>query len=604
MLVFHWEKTMAVLLTCREIAKIHGSRILFEGISLAINDGEVHGLIGPNGAGKSTLMRIMTGLESADAGEVALRKGVRMVYVPQEPAFPAGSTAGGVVEAAAREPAQVPVVLGQTGFTDPAQSVASLSGGWLKRLAIAEALVRQPDLLLLDEPTNHLDLEGIEWLEDLLAAAPFATVVVSHDRYFLENTATHMMELNRQYPGGLLRVAGSYSTFVEKRGEFLQAQAKEREALATLVRREVEWLRRGAKARTRKSKARVGEALRLIGNLTDLDERRSSSTALIEFTSSDRRTKKLVEAEHVSFGYDERLLIRDLGFVLGPGQRLGLAGPNGSGKTTLLKLLKGELAPCSGEIRRAPALKALYFEQARQQIDPGLPLKRALAPEGDSVLYRGRPIHVNGWARRFLFREEQLGQPVGSLSGGERARVHIARLMLQEADLLLLDEPTNDLDIPTLEVLEETLLEFPGALVLVTHDRALMDRVSNAVLGLDGEGGAALYADLAQWEADLDRKRRSAEPARETRPQARNSAPAAVKKKLSYIEQREYDAIEGKIVEADERLAAAERRLQASDVVSDPQKIAEAYAELNAAQHEVDVLYARWLELEAGFQTN
>ena len=377
----------------------------------------------------------------------------------------------------------------------------------------------------------------------------------------------------------MLRVAGNYSTFVEKRGEFLQAQAKEREALATLVRREVDWLRRGAKARTRKSKARVGEALRLIGNLTDLDERRSSSTALIEFTSSDRRTKKLIEAEHVSFGYEERLLIRDLGFVLGPGQRLGLAGPNGSGKTTLLKLLKGELAPRSGEIRRAPALKALYFEQARQQIDPGLPLKRALAPEGDSVLYRGRPIHVNGWARRFLFREEQLGQPVGSLSGGERARVHIARLMLQEADLLLLDEPTNDLDIPTLEVLEETLLEFPGALVLVTHDRALMDRVSNAVLGLDGEGGAALYADLAQWEADLDRKRRSAEPARETRPQARNSAPGAVKKKLSYIEQREYDAIEGKIFEADERLAAAERRLQASDVVSDPQKIAEAYAE-------------------------
>jgi ATP-binding cassette subfamily F protein uup len=577
---------------------------LFEGVAVAINDGEVHGLIGPNGAGKSTLMRIMAGLEAADAGEVALRKGVRMVYVPQEPSFPPGATAGGVVEAAAREPAQAPVALGQAGFTDPARSVASLSGGWLKRLAIAEALVRQPDLLLLDEPTNHLDLEGIEWLEDLLAGAPFASVVVSHDRYFLENTATHMMELNRQYPGGLLRVAGSYSTFVEKRGEFLLAQAKEREALATLVRREVEWLRRGAKARTRKSKARVGEALRLIGNLADLDERRSSSTALIEFTSSQRRTKKLIELERVSFGYDERLLIRDLGFVLGPGQRLGLAGPNGSGKTTLLKLLKGELAPRAGEIRRAPALKALYFEQARQQIDPGLPLKRALAPEGDAVVYRGRPMHVNGWARRFLFREEQLAQPVGSLSGGERARVHIARLMLQKADLLLLDEPTNDLDIPTLEVLEETLLEFPGALVLVTHDRALMDRVSNAVLGLDGGGGAALYADLAQWEADLDRKRRSAEPVRETRAPARNSAAATQKKKLSYIEQREYDAIERKILAADERLAAAQYRLQAPDVVSDPQKIEAACAELNAAQQEVDALYARWSELEAGFQTN
>ena len=211
---------MAVLLTCREIAKVHGSQVLFQGVSLAINDGEVHGLVGPNGAGKSTLMRIMAGLEAADSGEVALRKGVRMVYVPQEPSFAPQVSVGAVVNAAAREPAQAPVALGQAGFTDPAQSVASLSGGWRKRLAIAEALVRQPDLLLLDEPTNHLDLDGIEWLEDLLAAAPFASVVVSHDRYFLENTATHMMELNRQYPGGLLRFAGSYSTFVERRGEF------------------------------------------------------------------------------------------------------------------------------------------------------------------------------------------------------------------------------------------------------------------------------------------------------------------------------------------------------------------------------------------------
>ncbi len=603
MLVIHRELTMAVLLTCREIGKVHGSQVLFQGVSLAINDGEVHGLVGPNGAGKSTLMRIMAGLEAADSGEVALRKGVRMVYVPQEPSFPLEASVGEVVEAAAREPAQVPVALGQAGFSDPAQSVASLSGGWRKRLAIAEALVRQPDLLLLDEPTNHLDLEGIEWLEELLAAAPWAAVVVSHDRYFLENTATHMMELKRQYPGGLLRSAGSYSTFVERRGEFLLAQAKEREALATLVHREVEWLRRGAKARTRKSKARVGEALRLVGNLADLDERRASSSALIEFTASGRRTKKLIELERVEFGYEARPLFRDLGLALGPGQRLGLAGPNGSGKTTLLRILKGELAPRSGEIRRAPALKALYFEQARQQIDPDLPLKRALAPEGDSIVYRGRPIHVNGWARRFLFREEQLVQPVGSLSGGERARVHIARLMLQDADLLLLDEPTNDLDIPTLEVLEETLVEFAGALVLVTHDRALMDRVCNAVLGLDGKGGVAIYADLAQWETDLDQKRRAAEPARDTKPPARSSV-QSVRKKRSYIEQREYDAIEEKIVAAEERLTAAQGRLQAPDVVSDPQKIVEAYAALNSAQQEVDALYARWSELEARLQTN
>ena len=412
------------------------------------------------------------------------------------------------------------------------------------------------------------------------------------------------MELSRVYPGGILRVAGSYSTFIEKRGDFLEAQAKEREALATMVRREVAWLRRGAKARTRKSKARIDEANRMIGDLADLDERRASSTAVIDFTGSDRRTKKLIELNHVSFAFGANRLFANLKFVLGPGQRLGLAGPNGSGKTTLLKLLTGELAPLSGEIRRAPALKTVYFEQARQQIDPTIPLRRALAPEGDSVIYAGRTIHVNGWAKRFLFRDEQLTQPVGSLSGGERARVHIAKLMLEEADLLLLDEPTNDLDIPTLEVLEETLLEFPGALVLVTHDRALMDRVSNAVLGLDGEGGSAIYADLAQWEADLNEKRRANSAKDSAKVATERPAAPAARKKLSYLDQREYDAIEGKILAADERLSAAQARLHAPDVVSDPKKIEEAYAELTSAQAEVDALYARWSELEGQLQGN
>ena len=593
---------MAVLLTAREIAKQHGSTVLFEGVSLAINDGEVHGLIGPNGSGKSTLMKVLAGLETCDSGEVALRKGVRLVCVPQDPVFPEASTVLQILESAAREPAQIPAVLGQAGFVDDSQSAGSLSGGWTKRLAVAEALLRQPDLLLLDEPTNHLDLAGIEWLEDLLAAAPFSSIVVSHDRYFLENAASHMMELSRVYPGGLLRVAGSYSTFVEKRGEFLEAQAKEREALAVMVRREVEWLRRGAKARTRKSKARIGSAVRMMDTLDDLDERRRTSSALIEFTASDRRTKKLVELDKIGFEYGEQRLFSGLKLVLSPGQRLGLAGPNGSGKTTFLKLLTGELLPTAGQIRRAQALRTVYFEQARQQIDPALTLKRALAPEGDSVLYQGRTHHVNGWARRFLFREEQLTQPVGSLSGGERARVHIARLMLMEADLLLLDEPTNDLDIPTLEILEETLNEFSGALVLVTHDRALMDRVSTAVLGLDGAGNADLYADLAQWEADLEQKRRAKPAADASKSAAVKSAAPAAKKKLSYIEQRDYDTLEARIIAADERLAAAHTALHAPDVVSDHVKIEAAYSELNAAQIEVDALYARWAELESRLQ--
>ena len=590
---------MALLLNCQSIAKQFGAATLFENISLTINDGERHGLIGPNGAGKSTLMKILTGLDHADRGEVALRKGVRLCYVEQDPEFDETRTVGELLEESAHEPALVPVVLGQAGFSDASTRVGTLSGGWRKRLAIARALVAAPDLLMLDEPTNHLDIEGIGWLERVLMGAPFACVVVSHDRYFLENVATDMMELSRVYPDGLFRVSGNYSAFLEKREDYFEAVARQRESLAAKVRREVEWLRRGAKARTRKSKARLESAAEMIADLEQMEQRARTSKARIDFTASDRKTRRLIETEKLGTTLGGRRLFSGIDLVLAPGRALGLAGPNGSGKTTLLRVLLGEAQATEGTLRRAENLRMVYFEQQRQQIDPELTLRRALAPEGDSVLFRGRPTHVNGWARRFLFREEQLSQPVGSLSGGERARVHIARLMLEEADVLLLDEPTNDLDIPTLEVLEESLTDFPGALVLVTHDRYLMDRVSNAVLGLDGDGGAALYADLSQWESALEEKRtaRAREGRAEARPVERPAA--AQKKRLSYIEQREWDGMEEKILAAEEVLEAAKAALQAPETVSDPRRIEECYQALNAAQAAADQLYARWAELEA-----
>ena len=351
-----------------------------------------------------------------------------------------------------------------------------------------------------DEPTNHLDLAGIEWLEALLEEAAFASVIVSHDRYFLENIATEMAELSRVYPDGMLRVRGNYSTFLEKKEEFLHAQSKRQEALENLVHNEIEWLRRGAKARTRKSKARIGKANELMGDLADLNARTRTATAQIDFSASDRKTKRLIELEDVSLPHRRsNVLFENLNFVITAGMRVGLVGPNGSGKTTLLRLLRGELTPSSGEIRRADWLRIVYFDQTRE-LDSNVTLRRALAPEGDSVIYQDRVIHVASWAARFLFTSEQLNQPVERLSGGERARVLIAQLMLQPADVLLLDEPTNDLDIPTLEILEESLLEFRGSLVLVTHDRYMLDRVSNIVLGLDGQGGAESFADYSQWE--------------------------------------------------------------------------------------------------------
>ncbi len=292
-----------------------------------------------------------------------------------------------------------------------------------------------------------------------------------------------------------------------------------------------------------------------------------------------------------------RTLFRGLDLLLRPGVRLGLVGANGSGKTTLLRILNGEIASDSGTVERAEVLRMVYFDQNRQQLDPTVTLRRALAPEGDSVIYREQPVHVAGWAKRFLFRPEQLETAVGRLSGGEQARVLIARLMVQPADVLLLDEPTNDLDIPTLEVLEESLLEFPGALALVTHDRYLLDRVSTTVLALDGEGGAQMFADYSHWE-QAQKARRKTKPVAKSA--AEPVAAAAERKRLSYLDSREWDSMEGKILLAEELLESKKTVMQ--EAAADSARLPEAYREMLAAQDEVDRLYARWAELGAKLQ--
>lgn len=596
---------MPVLISCESISKTYGSRKLFHNLSIAISDGERLGLIGPNGSGKSTLMEVLCGRKEPDSGTVSARKLTRIGYVPQTSVFPEESTVRGVLEDAVRplpldsheREALVAETIGRAGFLDDSARAGSLSGGWRKRLAIAAELVRSPDVLLLDEPTNHLDFDGILWLERLLVNSRFASLVISHDRYFLENVATHMAEINRVYPDGLFYVRGNYSEFLERREDLLQAQAQHQEALQNKVRREVEWLRRGPKARTTKSKARIQDAERLMGELGEVTARTRSGTAQIDFTASERKTKKLLVAERIGKALGGRTLFRDLDVTLRPGSRLGLVGPNGSGKTTLLKIFSGQLDADSGAVERAEQLQIVSFEQNRDTLDPELTLRRSLAPEGDVVLFRDRPIHVAGWAKRFLFQIEQLEMPVGSLSGGERARVFIARLMLQPADLLLLDEPTNDLDIATLEVLEENLLDFPGALVLVTHDRYMLDRVSTAVLGLDGEGGATLYADYSQWEQERA-ARRPVKAAMSEQPVTAEPAAVGAKKKLSYMEQREWEQMESRIVEAEAELERQTAALQDPQVSADGILLQQTYTQMQAAQARVDELYARWAELE------
>ncbi|HET7705562.1 MAG TPA: ABC-F family ATP-binding cassette domain-containing protein [Thermoanaerobaculia bacterium] len=588
-----------VLITAESLTKQFTSRPLFSGLNFAISEGDHIGLVGPNGSGKSTLLKILAGIEEPDSGTRSVRKRLRVGYVPQDPVFTPGKSVEEVLEDALghHDPRPISITLGKTGFTDRTLATETLSGGWRKRLAIACELVKEPDVLLLDEPTNHLDVEGILWLETMLKSEPEAFVVVSHDRYFLENTAKRMIELNRVYPEGLFQSDGTYSEFLEKRDELLRNEAAYQETLANLVRTEIDWLRRGPKARTTKAKARIQSAGKLIEELDESRDRARVSTAKIDFNASERKTKRLLVGKNLR----KRDLFSGLDVLLTPGARLGILGPNGSGKTTLLRVIIGEIEPDEGTIEKADRLRVVYFEQNRESLDPTLTLKRALAPEGDSVLYQDRSIHVASWAKRFLFRPEQLETSVSKLSGGEKARIVMARLMLQPADLLVLDEPTNDLDIPTLDVLEESLLEFPGALVLVTHDRYLLDRVSTQILALDGRGGAEYFSDYSQWEASAWSAGGPARDARQGKKDAGEvaRAPRGPKKsRLGYMEQRELAAMEANVVAAEERLDAARVAAEDPSIASDAAALQARFAELAAAQDALDRLYARWAELE------
>ena len=591
---------MPPILNAQGITKQFGADPLLRNVAFTVEERARIGLIGPNGSGKSTLLGILAGEIEPDSGEVATRKRARLSYVAQQSEYAPGTTIRAVLEASLQRIGAPPAewegrigeTLGRTGFEDFAADASRLSGGWRKRLAIAEALVQQPDVLLLDEPTNHLDLNGIDWLEGLLNTSSFACIVVSHDRYFLENVATETVELNRAYPDGLFRVNGNYSAFLQKKEAFLEAQAKQQDALSNRVRTEIEWLRRGPKARTTKSKARIDRAHDLIGELAEVSSRNRTSTASIEFTATDRQTKRLVELENLQYGFGGRALFSDLNFVLTAGMRIGLVGPTGSGKTTLLKLLRGEIEPIDGSLKRATALRTVYFDQNRI-LEPDITLRRALAPDSDSVIFQDRVIHVASYAAKFLFSGDQLNQPVGRLSGGERARVLIARLMLEPADLLLLDEPTNDLDIPTLEILEESLLEFRGALVLVTHDRYMLDRVSTTVLGLDGRGDAEHFADYSQWEAW------QRQPVQEVTAAAQDKRAPASKKKLSYLEAREFAGIEDRVTAAEEQVARERELVEDPAVATDAVRLQAALHAMETAQSVLDELYTRWAELEA-----
>ncbi len=576
--------SQAPLISALELGKTFGTDPLFSDITLAVDQNEKIALIGPNGSGKSTLLKILSGLEFPDQGEVRPRNGLRTAYVAQEDIFDDKLKVSEVLEEALSEigfsphevEGKIEVICGRAGFSDKHAVTGTLSGGWKKRLAILRGLITEPDLLMLDEPTNHLDIDGIIWLEKILSAVNCAILFVSHDRYFIESLAKRVIEINRRYPKGFFSCVGGYTDFLESREDFLTGLQQTKESLANKVRREVEWLRQGAKARTTKSKYRIERAGKLQDKLKsyNLDEGKVS----LEFAASNRKSKDLIKIEEVSKELGGKSLFKDVSFILSPGIRLGVIGPNGSGKTTFLNLLLGRIAPDKGKVTIAKNLNFAFFDQKRTQLDRTLTLKESLCPEGDAVVFNGRQIHVAGWAERFLFPKDKLSLPVSSLSGGEQARVLLAKLMLEKTDVLFFDEPTNDLDIRTLEILEESFSEYPGAIVLITHDRYLLDSCSTHVLGL-GKTQGEIFGSYSQWESLLQSK--------------------ATKVKLSPAERKELDNIEKEILKAEKVVEKMQTELISEEIASDAGKLNEHCKKLTIQQKKVEDLYNRWEELEA-----
>lgn len=602
---------MTLMLNCQDVGKAIGPRTLFDALSFTVNSGDRLAVIGGNGSGKTTLLRILAALDSPDSGRISLSQNVLIGYLPQQEELDEQETAAGVLFNALHEEhlddaerhSRVQAMLSRAEFSDFDTPVQILSGGWRKRLAICRALLRHPDLLIMDEPTNHLDLEGIIWLEKLLRnsfpGSPSTFVMVSHDRFFLENLATRIIEIAPYYPEGYFQMDGNYSAFLHRKEQFLDQQQEQETRLANQVRRETEWLKRSPKARTTKARYRIDEAHRLQEDLGQLKSRnRVRSDINIDFDATGRKTKKLLEAKNLAKSYGEKTLFSELDIILTPGKRIGLLGRNGSGKSTLMQILsaagKSEgLQPDKGTIQTAAGIKIVYFSQDRKQLAPDDTLRQALSPEGDSVSYRDRALHIVTWAQKFLFRADQLDTPVKNLSGGEKARILIADLMRQPADILLLDEPTNDLDIPSLQVLEESLLEFPGSVVLVTHDRYLLNRVCDIVLGFDGKGTVTAFADHEQWYRFLYEQEKK--PARETTPQKQIRGKTG---RLSYLDQRELDSMEETILAAEEKEQEILQVMANPKNASDSESLEKSWQDLEEIRKKIKQLYSRWDELE------
>ena len=589
-------------MSVHELKFAFSHRVLFEGLTFSISQGEKVALIGRNGAGKSTLLKILAGLMEADSGKVARSRSLRLGYLSQTPEVDEALTVREVVyQGVSNDEDWAGISAAEEAISrlslDPEARIASLSGGWKKKVALARELARSPDALFLDEPTNHLDVESILWLEDFLKQTSMCIVMVSHDRAFLNRIANRTLEIDRRNPGGILSVDGNYDHFVKVKEDYLEAQAAREESLRNTLRREVEWLRRGAKARTTKQKARIDRAEQLKLEVQDLGEKNRDLSMRLEWDGMERGPKKLVELKNVSKSYPGRTILTGVSLLISQKTRLGLIGRNGAGKSTLIKLIAGTENPDSGNIKRADVLEVLYFEQNRDSLDPTISVLRTVCPYGETVEYQGKKVHVRSYLDRFLFSGPQVDVLVEKLSGGEQARLLLARLMLRPANLLILDEPTNDLDFQTLAILEECIDEFPGAVVLVTHDRRFMDEVCEQIIAIPE---FISFSDMDQWEkwfrASFLGAKTQARPTAAPKSEVREER--AARKKLTYKDQLEFDRMEEVILEKETRLAELTAHSEQPEVSRNAVELLKASTEMAELQAEIDRLYARWAELE------
>lgn len=597
---------MTPIFSLFEIKKSFGSKVLFESLSLGVHQGDQIAILGGNGAGKSTLLKIIAGREPPDSGQVHTKKNLKISYVPQSQVFPEHLTATAWIleqlkiadpKNLSEHEIQASIGLSMAGFEDPDIVISHLSGGWRKRLSLALAIAYEPELLLLDEPTNHLDWDGILWFEDWVRSYQGTFVLISHDRQLLKNLCHRFVEINPAFPQGALSFECSYEDFQSQKEAFLDAQMNQEARLSNKAKRELEWLRAGVKARTTKSVSRAKKAHAMLDDLQTLKSKNRSAkeASRIQVDATQRLAKKLIELKDVDVGYDSTVLIRQLNMTLGPKTCLGILGQNGSGKTSLLKLFLETLRPLSGVINKAEQLKTVYFEQNRAELPLEKNLMQYLADGGDYVLFQNNSIHVASYAARFLFRSEKMGLPIAQLSGGEQARLLLAKILLQPADILIFDEPTNDLDIETIEVLETMLREFPGLSILVSHDREFMTELCDVFLGLNGNGEWAFYASLDQW---LNRPKTVivAEPRGATPEQPSTKGP---KTQLSYKEKRFLDSVESDIAKIEEDLNQNTELLAKPEVIANHVRFAEVAKVVEGLQKKLDDLYSQWATLES-----